>query len=197
MHFLFKYKFRSLSFVKLNWRNLIGNPFKYSNITETDSTESSFSSATSTTSTGTVVCNFNALKPKNNQTHSVSQTSLQSSSGITTAASTKQCPPSIENSNKCHLLQCSYANLMPNSSHKDQQMSNTSSATSNNHGTIKFRTTPNFHCESFWCRLIELNECSFVKTIRFSVIFFILTRFSKLCNQCWLERKKTDKRQSI
>lgn len=100
----------------------------------TDSTESS---ATSTTSTGTVVCNFNALKPKNNQTHSVSHTSL--STGITTAASAKPSPPTIDKSNKCHLLQCSYANLTPNSSQtqKDQPTSMSSSTAPNNHGTIK------------------------------------------------------------
>lgn len=77
------------------------------------------------------MCNFNALKPKNNQTHSVSQTSLQST-GVTTAASTKS-PPTVDKSNKCHLLQCSYANLPANASQKDQQTS------SNNHGTIMFR----------------------------------------------------------
>lgn len=104
----------------------------------TESTDSSFSSATSTTSTGTVVCNFNALKPKNNQTHSVSQTSL--SSGITTAASTKQSTPTVDKSNKCHLLQCSYANLTPSSSQMDQPTSQTSSTTSNNHGTIMMIT---------------------------------------------------------
>lgn len=99
----------------------------------TDSTDSSFSSATSTTSTGTVVCNFNALKPKNNQTHSVSQTSLQST-GITTAASTKPSPPSVDKSNKCQLLQCSYANLTPNTSQVDQP----TSTAPQNHGTIEF-----------------------------------------------------------
>lgn len=89
----------------------------------TDSTESSFSSATSSTSTGTVV--FNALKPKNNQTHSVSQTSLQST-GITTAASVKQSPPAVDKSSKS---QYSYANLTPNLSQKDQLTA------AHNHGT--------------------------------------------------------------
>ena len=77
--------------------------------------ESSLSSTTSTTSTGTVVCNLNALKPKNNQTHSVSQMSLEST-GITTAA---------EKSNKCHLVTTSYTE----SGQKEHPK------TSKNHGT--------------------------------------------------------------
>ncbi|CRL00953.1 CLUMA_CG014266, isoform B [Clunio marinus] len=91
-----------------------------------DSTESSFSSATSTTSTSTVVCNFNALKPKNNQTHSVSQTSLQST-GIATVTSKKHNPSAVDEYNKCQLLQCSYANLTPYSTQKDQPNVSTSS----------------------------------------------------------------------
>lgn len=114
----------------------------------TDSTESSFSSATSTTSTGTVVCNFNALKPKNNQTHSVSQTSL--TTGISTAALAKQSSSSLDKSNQCHLLQCSYANLTPTSSQKDQP----TSTTSVNHGTIMI-----FEIEVF-----PLMNCSTDKT---------------------------------
>jgi hypothetical protein len=95
----------------------------------TDSTESSLSSTTSTTSTGTVVCNLNALKPKNNQTHSVSQMSLQST-GITTAAFAKPSSPTVDKSNKCHLVQCSFKE----SGHKDHPK--TTSSTSKNHGTI-------------------------------------------------------------
>jgi len=82
--------------------------------------------------------NPNALKPKNNQTHSMSHSSLlpQStgiggsntsaiSSSTATAASSTKSPSNnnaIDQSNKCNLFQCSYANLMPNtsSSVKDQ-----------------------------------------------------------------------------
>lgn len=113
---------------------LISKFYKPNQLTEsssytTDSTESSFSSATSTTSTGTVVCNY-ALKPKNNQTHSVSQTSLTTSTSA--AALAKQSSSSLDKSNQCHLLQCSYANLTPTSSQKDQP----TSTSSVNHGTI-------------------------------------------------------------
>lgn len=98
----------------------------------TDSTESSLSSTTSTTSTGTVVCNLNALKPKNNQTHSVSQMSLEST-GITTAAFAKQNSPTVDKSNKCHLVQC----RVQESGQKDHLTSKTTSSTSKNHGTLK------------------------------------------------------------
>lgn len=104
----------------------------------TDSTESSLSSTTSTTSTGTVVCNLNALKPKNNQTHSVSQMSLQST-GVTTAAFAKQSSPTVDKSNKCHLVQCTFKE----SGQKDHPTSKTTSSTSKNHGTMMFSKQKN------------------------------------------------------
>lgn len=113
----------------INFRNFILNkPKILAKFAESSgfTTDSAESSATSTTSTGTVVFNSNALMPNNNQTHSVSQTSLQSTS-ITAAASSQ---PSLDQSNQCHLLQCSYANLAPCSSHRDHP------AASNTHGTI-------------------------------------------------------------
>lgn len=45
------------------------------------------SAESSATSTGTIILNQNALKPKNNQTHSVSQMSLQTT-GITASSCT-------------------------------------------------------------------------------------------------------------
>jgi hypothetical protein len=45
------------------------------------------SAESSATSTGTIILNQNALKPKNNQTHSVSQMSLQTT-GITASTCT-------------------------------------------------------------------------------------------------------------
>lgn len=45
------------------------------------------SAESSATSTGTIILNQNALKPKNNQTHSVSQTSLQTT-GIAASSCT-------------------------------------------------------------------------------------------------------------
>lgn len=127
MDFLCSRPYATLISKSFNWKlfqNFIKILPESSNPTS-DSTESSFSSATSTTSTSTVVCNFNALKPKNNQTHSVSQTSLQS----TGAVSTKQSSPCADKSSKCQLLQ--YANLTPSSIQKDQQNPPAS------HGTIK------------------------------------------------------------
>lgn len=146
----------------------------------TDSTDSSFSSATSTTSTGTVVCNFNALKPKNNQTHSVSQTSLQST-GVTTAASTKS-PPTVDKSNKCHLVQCSYANLPANASQKDQQTS------SNNHGTIMFRDQ---RCEKkvLSSRAGPLGTIPQLLAVVYSLVFVF-----KICCYGCLGRKQKRKR---
>lgn len=92
-----------------------------------DSPESSFSSATSTTSTGTVVCNFNALKPKNSQ--SVSQTSLQST-GISTPTSLQTSTIVDKSTNKCHLVKCSYRDF-------NQTRDVQSPSTFIHHGTIR------------------------------------------------------------
>jgi hypothetical protein len=129
-------KYSSMHFLYNHWNSFQNftstkKTFAESSHYATDSTESSLSSTASTTSTGTVVCNLNALKPKNNQTHSVSQMSLQST-GITTAAFAKQSSPTVDKSNKCHLVQCSFKE----SGQKDHPIAKTTSSITKNHGTI-------------------------------------------------------------
>lgn len=73
------------------------------------------SAESSATSTGTIIMNQNALKPKNNQTHSVSQMSLQTT-GITAASCTHHKSP---NSN-CKCTTNAYP-VLPASCNKEQQ----------------------------------------------------------------------------
>ncbi|CAH1709595.1 unnamed protein product [Chironomus riparius] len=103
-----------------------------------DSTESS------ATSTGTIILNQNALKPKNNQTHSVSQMSLQSTGIATSAASLNKCHNTSnvvvdKTNNKCNVIQCSY----PTSCNKEQQQPSSQPSTSNSSISISTITANN------------------------------------------------------
>lgn len=105
-----------------------------------DSTESS------ATSTGTIILNQNALKPKNNQTHSVSQMSLQSTGMATSTVSLNKCHNTTSNAvvdktkNKCSVIQCSYPTTTCN---KEQQQPPSQPSTSTSSISISTITTNN------------------------------------------------------
>lgn len=76
------------------------------------------SAESSATSTGTIIMNQNALKPKNNQTHSVSQMSLQTT-GITASCTHGTAHHKSPNSN-CKCTTNAYP-VLPASCNKEQQ----------------------------------------------------------------------------
>lgn len=108
-----------------------------------DSTESS------ATSTGTIIMNQNALKPKNNQTHSVSQISLQSTGIATSAASLNKSVnnssnvAAVDKTSKCSVIQCSYPTLTSTSCNKEQQAPSPSPSTSTSNTSISTLTANN------------------------------------------------------